>query len=240
MPLLLRPRVTDASPKKMNDAVQSVARILVIEDHGLLAQSLRLALTAEGMAVTIPTLDAAAILETAERERPDVVLLDLDLGPLGGDGSVLIEPLRLGGARVLVVSGITDRVRIGACIESGAHDFLPKSVALADLLTAVRAAIDGTGGISAAARDETLAELRQSREIRRSELEPFSRLTERERFVLGEIMAGLSAADIAAGAFVSEATIRTQIRSVLAKLEVNSQLAAVAKARLAGWHSSDS
>jgi DNA-binding NarL/FixJ family response regulator len=66
-------------------------------------------------------------------------------------------------------------------------------------------------------------------------LELFARLTEREQVVLSELMEGHCAEDIAKGAFVSISTVRSQIKAILHKLGVNSQLAAVAMARRAGW-----
>lgn len=209
--------------------------VMVVEDHGLLAQSLRLALTAEGMTVCVPALDPAEILAMAEHEQPDVVLLDLDLGPLGGDGSILIEPLALSGTRVIVVSGVTDRVRLAGCLESGAYGLLSKEEPLDHLVQVVRRAAADDGVMGAGEREIFLAELRQMRSLRREELAPFDALTPREQHVLGAVMHGLSASEIAKRAFVSEATVRTQIRGILGKLGVNSQLAAVALANRIGW-----
>lgn len=210
-------------------------RILVVEDHGLLAQSLRLALTAEGMAVTVPAVDFASVVAAAESSRPHVALLDLDLGDSGGDGVDLVHALVALGARVLVVTGSSDRARHGRCLELGAVAVLAKTDALEVLLGAVKAAAIGEAVVSDAARYEVLAEGRALRTLRSEQLAPFGQLTERERTVFAGVVDGLSAADIASREYVSEATIRTQIRSVLAKLGVKSQLAAVAKARHAGW-----
>ena len=64
----------------------------------------------------------------------------------------------------------------------------------------------------------------------------FARLTHREREVLGALVDGHGVHDIAASDVVSEATVRTQVKSILAKLEVSSQLAAVGLAHRMGWH----
>lgn len=85
------------------------------------------------------------------------------------------------------------------------------------------------------ARQDMLGDLRRARVTRRRELAPFEALSEREAHVLSRVMEGLSAADIAKRSFVSEATVRTQIRAILGKLGVRSQLAAVAEARRVGW-----
>ena len=72
-------------------------------------------------------------------------------------------------------------------------------------------------------------------ERRRERLELFPALTEREQVVLAELIEGHCAEDIAKRAFVSISTVRSQIKAILQKLGVNSQLAAVALARRAGW-----
>src|ERR1700742_656459 len=113
-------------------------RVLIVDDHELLAETLRLALTAEGYDVVVPSLSPDEIFAAAQITAPDVVLLDLDLGAAGGAGCVLVEALAGGGARVAVVSGTTDRMRVAACLESGACGYVPKSAPLDDLLEAVR------------------------------------------------------------------------------------------------------
>ena len=84
-------------------------------------------------------------------------------------------------------------------------------------------------------RAELASEYRQVEAERTARLETFDRLSEREGQVLGALMTGLSPAALAQRDFVSVQTVRTQIKSVLAKLGVNSQLAAVARAHEAGW-----
>jgi DNA-binding NarL/FixJ family response regulator len=210
-------------------------RVLIVDDHELLAESLRLALTAEGYDVVVPGVSPMEVYAAAQATTPDVVLLDLDLGDEGGDGSVLVEALAVGGARVVVVSGTPDRLRVAACLESGACGYISKAASLDLLLEAVRAAGEGRTVMPEAQRLDLLAELRRVRVERQRELAPFEDLTDRERFVLAQVLDGRSAADIATSAYVSEATVRSQIRAVLQKLGVHSQLAAVAAARRVGW-----
>jgi DNA-binding NarL/FixJ family response regulator len=210
-------------------------RVLIVDDHELLAESLRIALTADGYDVVVPSVRACDVYEAATATPPDVVLLDLDLGEIGGDGAALVEGLAVPGARVVVVSGTPDRLRVAACLESGACGYVSKAAPLDELLGAIRTAAAGGDVMSEAQRQDLLAELRQARVRRRTEIAPFEDLTSRERFILAQVMDGRTAAEIATGAFVTEATVRTQIRAVLNKLGVRSQLAAVAAARRAGW-----
>jgi DNA-binding NarL/FixJ family response regulator len=88
-------------------------------------------------------------------------------------------------------------------------------------------------------RHRLLAELRAWRARDRAEHEPYLRLSPRERDVLRALAQGGSVADIAQRAFVSVATVRTQVRAILQKLGVSSQLEAVALAHRLGWFASD-
>jgi DNA-binding NarL/FixJ family response regulator len=174
------------------------------------------------------------LLEEVRTLRPDVVLLDLDLGAMG-DGVDLVQPLTELGARVLVVSGTTDRVRLAGTVERGAVGFLPKTVPFEDLLSTVLDVVAQRPVLSTAERYELMAELRSARAFRSKGLAPFGTLTPKERAVLAALSQGLRAEIIAADSVVSEATVRSQIRSVLAKLGVKSQLEAVALAWNVGW-----
>lgn len=209
--------------------------VLIVEDHALLAQTLVIALNAEGCRARVAELTGRAeLLQQVRRLRPGVVLLDLDLGALG-DGVALVQPLTELGARVLVVSGTTDRLRLAETVERGAAGFLSKQVPFEELLSAVLEVVAQRPVLSTARRYELMAELRSARAARSKDLAPFKTLTPKERAVLAALAHGQRAETIAAATMVSEATVRSQIRAVLAKLGVNSQLEAVALAWSVGW-----
>jgi DNA-binding NarL/FixJ family response regulator len=210
--------------------------VLVVEDHALLAQSLVIALGAEGCTAQVADLvDRATLLQQVRTQRPAVVLLDLDLGGALGDGVSLVQPLTALGARVLVVTGTTDRVRLAETVEKGAVGFLSKTVPFERLLSTVVDVVAQRVVLSTAQRYELMAELRAARAAHNRDLAPFQSLTPRERMVLTGLAHGHRAEVIAEAAVVSEATVRSQIRSVLTKLGVNSQLEAVALAWTVGW-----
>jgi len=209
--------------------------VLIVEDHALLANTLVIALSAEGCRARIADLSSVEVLLQQVRTfRPGVVLLDLDLGPLG-DGVAMVKPLTELGARVLVVSGTTDRLRLAETVELGAVGFLSKQAPFEQLLSTVLDVVAQRPVLSTARRYELLADLRAARVIRERDLAPFTTLTPRERSVLAALAQGQRVDTIAAAAVVSEATVRSQIRGVLAKLNVNSQLEAVALAWTVGW-----
>lgn len=213
----------------------STTRVLILEDHQLLGQALRVALELEGLAVELADLDALADVLVAVAVSPvDVVLLDLDLGA-GRDGAGLVAPLAETGAKVVVVSGSLDRMRLASCLEQGAAGIVAKSTAFEDLLRAVRLVLAGEPLLSESRRLDEIAALRAWREERWRETAALRSLTPREREVLTLLSQGLTASAIATQSFVSEATVRTQIRAVLTKLGTRNQLAAVAEARRLGW-----
>jgi DNA-binding NarL/FixJ family response regulator len=211
-------------------------RVLLVEDHELLAHSLAFVLKAEGFQVDLAPLHSCdAVAEAAERLASQIVLLDLDLGATIGDGRGLITRLCDGGAKVVVVSGSSDRTRLANCLELGAMGVLSKTLPYERLVQAVIDVAAGRPVMTEAERCNLMAQARSSRQVARELAAPFEELTSRERQVLAALMEGKSCEAIADGWFVSLATVRTQIRAVLTKLEVGSQLAAVSLAFRAGW-----
>jgi DNA-binding NarL/FixJ family response regulator len=211
-------------------------RLLIVEDHELLSGTLAIALRQRGLeveAVNGPSRDA--IVERARQLAPVLVLLDLDLGPALGDGADFVAPLVEAGGRVVIMSGDTSRARLGACVEAGASGVVGKASRFEDLVDTVQRAAEGSTIFPEEERQSLLASLRDSRKAESRRLAPFARLSPREEAVLAGLLAGESAETIAERSYVSLATVRSQIRAILSKLGVNSQLAAVALARDAGW-----
>jgi DNA-binding NarL/FixJ family response regulator len=210
------------------------SRLVLVEDHQLLAETVGLALQAEGYEVVVADLgNDETLLASVAADSATLVLLDLDLGALG-DATRFIQPLVAAGAAVLVVTGASDRVRLAATLESGAMGYLSKDAPFDELLDVVMRAAAGETVIDPNHRYQLLAELRAHRSEERQKMAPFETLTTRERQVLAELGDGKSVDAIADGWVVSTATVRTQVRGILTKLDVNSQLAAVAKAHAAG------
>jgi DNA-binding NarL/FixJ family response regulator len=218
--------------------LDSPTRVLLADDHALLAQSLSLALRADGIdVVRASSLAADDIIGTAAKHKPDVVLLDLDLGEGQGTSLPTIPHLVTAGTRVVMLTGVRDRIRLAECVEAGAFGIIDKAQPFEELLDAVHRVVRGGELLDPYARQELLAALRRHRDADRKRLEVFERLTPREAEVLFALMEGRSAEHIATESYVSITTVRSHIRSMLSKLGVNSQLAAVALARRAGWRS---
>ncbi|MDQ4054477.1 MAG: response regulator transcription factor [Actinomycetota bacterium] len=223
--------------------VRPNSRVLIIEDHVLFAESLELALSLEGYdarRLQLPSYTGSTgqMLSTAVRLHPRVVLLDLDLGTFG-DGVRLIHPLALSGANVVVVTASGDRSRWGECLRHGARKAMAKTQPLNEILSVVRRIHQGLPVVTAEEREALLRQWEQHRQEVEDQRRRLDSLTPREREVLAKLREGCPVRDIARQSVVSEATVRTQVKSILAKLGVTSQLAAVGLAHNAGWRPSD-
>jgi DNA-binding NarL/FixJ family response regulator len=212
--------------------------VAIVADQRLLAESLAVALSLHDIACSVPSPGPP---DRQSREllalHPDLVLLDLGLGVNGanGAGRRLLRQLTTASLRVLLLTGSTDAERLAGALDDGAIGIVPKSEGLPHLVDTVIAAANGAPVLSPAERSRLFEEARRRRERRAAELAPLERLSEREAAVLRALASGRSVAAIAADAVVAEATVRTQVRSVLTKLGVGSQLEAVAVAYRAGW-----
>jgi two-component system nitrate/nitrite response regulator NarL len=210
---------------------------MVVDDHALLAQTLAAELAHHGCQVSVVDAPSATtVLQEAQAFEPDVVLLDLFLGKDVGTSVPLIGPLTSFGAEVLVLTGMTDDLLIASCFEAGAAAVLSKTKAIDHVLETVDRVARHERVQPVVERERLVDQLRRARREQRARLAPFEHLTRRERQVLAALMEGRSAGEIAREAVVTLATVRTQIRAILQKLGVSSQLAAVALAHHAGWN----
>ncbi|SFH64708.1 response regulator [Nocardioides psychrotolerans] len=204
------------------ETVAEVTRVLVVDDHEVLATSLAHVLDAE------PDLISVGVAGSLERARslilttaPDVILLDHRLPD--GDGADAIGELlalRPTAQIVMLTASAADHVLVKA-LEKGASGFVSKTRSLAELTSAVRAAAAGEAVISPELLARLLPRLHRSGRPRATDL------TEREREVLGLLSGGLSNAAIAAELTVSVHTVRNHIANLSAKLGAHSKLEAL-------------
>lgn len=213
--------------------------VLIIEDHTLLAQAVAAALVDHGLDAEVVDLDRLDDV-IATVEPGTLVLLDLRLGK-GRDGGCAVAPLVLRGARVVVVTGTTDPVPLAQALESGALTVVDKHHSFSDLVATIVAIRAGAPPADDERRAAILLAAAQRRAAQAAAAAALDRLSGRESEVLDQLCDGHNALEIAHEAGVSLSTVRAQIRSVLVKLGVSSQLQAVARAhdlrrRAAGWH----
>lgn len=209
----------------------NTGRVLVVEEQLLVAVGLQLALAGRGWDVhLICESTAQDVISCAQRLAPRCALLDIHLARGFGSGIELIAPLLASGARVVVLTAERRRMVLAECIEAGAVGWISKCVALDELESALRLVIAGEPILGRADRASLLNDLRLERAGNLRASATFDQLTQREGRVLGALIDGLSAEEIADAHFVALTTVRSQIRSILQKLGVHSQIAAVALA----------
>jgi DNA-binding NarL/FixJ family response regulator len=219
----------------------SVPRVLVVDDHKVLAETLVIALRMHGFdhVMAAEDLSLEGVRKTVDEFAPDVVLLDLHLDE-AGLSLPMIPPLVEHGAKVLILTAVRDRDDLLAeCLEAGATGLFDKSLTFDHLTAIIADAALGTTILNPSARNGVLASLKRVRVEDDERMKPFSLLSRREREVLMSLTEGKSAEEISSQQFVSIATVRSQIRGIFQKLGVNSQIAAVALARRANWELAD-
>ncbi len=208
-----------------DEAVPEPIRVLLVDDHHMVVESLRRAIEREPDLEVVGTVGSGtgAFQAVAER-RPDVVVMDLMLPDMDG-----IEVTRRlcaedSTTRVLMLTGSANERSMQDAIQAGCIGYLQKDAALPELMTAIRRAHRGELVLSPDDLKLILAN-------RTDQQQPDDTLTRRETEVLELLAAGLSNQRIADHLTISIDTTRTHVQRILAKLESHSRLEAVAEAR---------
>lgn len=205
-----------------DDAASDVISVVIIDDHLLVADSVGAALEAAGDIVVRSIAGTCAEGLTAVRlHQPDVCLLDQRLPD--GLGTDLVPSLLKASPRtriILVTGSDTDDV-LRRALEGGCIGFLAKGQRAATLVDAVRRAAEGETVLT----PEDLRRLMPG--AARGPMRVGDDLTSREREILGLLAQGQSTPTIAKQLFISPATVRNHIQSILNKLEAHSKLEAV-------------
>jgi DNA-binding NarL/FixJ family response regulator len=203
-----------------------VIRVLLVDDHPIVRTGLRTALDGvEGIELIADAATGEQAVAMAEQLRPDVVLMDLQLGP-GISGAEATRRIRAlpDPARVLVLTTYDSEADILAAIEAGATGYLLKDTDPAALVPAIRTAARGETVLAPHVASRLVARVRT----------PAVSLTRREIEVLQLVADGHSNKSAARALFVSEATVKSHLVQVFMKLAVDSRTAAVSTARLRG------
>jgi DNA-binding NarL/FixJ family response regulator len=197
-------------------------RLLLADDHPVVRAGLRAVLESEPDIVVVDDVATAeAAIERAQNGDIDVVLMDLQFGTgLGGiaaTGHIAALPAA---PRVVVLTTYDTEADIIAAVEAGAAGYLLKDAPPEELIAAVRAAAAGQSALAPTVTGRLMDRVRT----------PATSLSAREAQVLTLVADGLSNEDIAQRLFVSQATIKSHLVHIFAKLDADSRTAAVATA----------
>jgi DNA-binding NarL/FixJ family response regulator len=200
----------------------SPIRLIIVDDHPVVRDGLR------GMLASDPDLevvgeasDGAEALALVASVQPDVVLMDLRMPRLGGAAAIRALTEQGSEARVLVLTTYDTDSDMVPALEAGATGYLLKDAPREELVRAIRAAARGESVLAPSVATR-LVSLRRA-----PEHDP---LRDRELEVLTLIAQGETNRGAAARLFISEATVKTHLLHIYAKLDVNDRAAAVAAA----------
>lgn len=199
----------------MTESIQ----IMVVDDHHIVRQGLvALIRTVPGMQVIAEAADGEQAVELYRRHQPDITLMDLRLPNKNGVEAITQIRQEFPGARVIVLTTFDGDEDIYRALQAGAKGYLLKGMNADELTEAIRTVHAGKSRIPAVVA-ERLAERMGG-----------PALTMRELDVLKRIVSGRSNKEIAGDLFISEATVKTHINSILSKLGVNDRTQAATTA----------
>jgi len=208
----------------------NVLRVVVADDQALVRSGFRMILTAAGIDVVAEAATGKEAIEAVRHGRPDVVLMDIRMPEMDG-----LEATR----RILADAGTSDAPRIiilttfdldqyvYAALSAGASGFLLKDVTPEHLVDAVRTVRAGDALLSPTITRRLVQRFAQPSGDAPALHRDLRSLTARETEVLRMLASGLSNAELAQRLFLSEATVKTHVARILAKLELRDRVQAV-------------
>ena len=210
-------------------------RVLIADDQELVRAGFRMILEVQDdIEVVGEASDGGEAVQAAADLDPDIVLMDVRMP--GTDGIDAARRLVASGgrARVLMLTTFDADDYVYDAMKAGASGFLLKNAPPAQLVAAVRATARGDAQIAPEIVRRMLDELVRRPPPGTSTPPSLDHLTERELDVLKLVARGLSNADVAGALFLSEATVRTHVSRILAKLDVRDRTQAVVAAYESG------
>ncbi len=194
-------------------------RIMIVEDHHVVRQGfIALLRMVDGFEIVAEAPDGDRAIALYQEHKPDVTLMDLRLPTIGGVETITKIRASSPEARIIVLTTFDGDEDIYRALQAGAKGYLLKGMNSEDLIEAIRGVHAGKSRIPAAVA-ERLAERLSG-----------PTLTERETDVLRLIVGGNSNKEIASALFISEATVKTHVNSLLGKLGVTDRTQAATTA----------
>ena len=206
----------------------SLVRILVVDDHAILRQGLRMLVEAEaGFAIVGEAEDGGRALSLAATEQPDIVVLDIDLGSDNGLDLIAGIQQAAPSSRILVLTGLRDVEAHRRAFRLGARGLVVKEAAASTLMKAIRKVHEGEIWLDRASTAHLLSEMSKPAPppAVNPEAAKIGKLSARELEVTALLGEGLSNKLIADRLSISETTVRHHLTSIFAKLGVPDRLA---------------
>jgi DNA-binding NarL/FixJ family response regulator len=198
--------------------VTSEITCLIVDDHEVVREGLRLSLSrSPHIRVVGEAGDGRAAIELAERRKPDVVIMDVRMPTMDGLDATKELMEKEPDIAVLIFTAYSERSLLARGLESGAKGYILKEAPHETLVRAIEKVAGGESFIDPALMPAFLSG--KDRE---------DMLTAREREILQLLADGMSNADVAQRLFISQETVKSHVRHILAKLEADTRTHAVA------------
>ena len=195
--------------------------VMVVDDHPLWRDGVARDLSERGFEVVATAGDAASAVRIARAVRPDVVLMDLNLGETTGVEATTMITGSLSGTRVLVLSASGEHSDVLEAVKAGASGYLVKSASAEELVEAVNRTAAGDAVFTAGLAGLVLGEYRR---MAATPDDDKPQLTERETEVLRLVAKGLTARQIANRLVISHRTVENHVQSTLRKLQLHNRV----------------
>ncbi|MFN2219926.1 MAG: response regulator, partial [Anaerolineae bacterium] len=199
-------------------------RVMLVDDHNVVRSGLATFLRAyDDLELVGEASNGAEAVDLCHRSKPDVVLMDLMMPEMDGIAAtraILVDHPEI---KVIAMTSFEEEELVQGVLAAGAISYLLKNVTSDELAAAIRSASMGKSTLSPEAAKVLVQATRPAEQ-------PWLELTEREREVLGLVVQGQSNRQIADGMFISVATVKAHVSSILSKLQVSSRAEAIAYA----------
>jgi DNA-binding NarL/FixJ family response regulator len=208
----------------------ATTRVLVVDDHEVFSDAVAMLLARQPDVELVGSArdadEAIRLVDVEPDDRPDVVLMDLDLP--GGSGILATRRIRelAPNSKVVVLTALQDPEVIADALAAGACGYVPKTRAVEELMDVVRRAAAGELVMPERDLAPVLEQLRSS-QARPENEQLLRRLTPRETQILRYLAAGETTTQVAGHLGISALTVQSHVKSVLAKLGVHSKIEAV-------------
>ncbi|MFB7463692.1 response regulator transcription factor [Streptomyces sp. NPDC056224] len=212
-------------------------RVVIADDEPLIRAGIRMILTsAPDIEVVAEAVNGREAVDLARAHAPDVVLLDIQMPVMDGLTALGELGRAVPEVRALILTTFGEKENVLRALGQGGAGFLLKDSAPGELIGAVRAAAAGDAYLSPSATRHVVDQLASGKAVARGEeaRRQVAALSERERGVLALLGEGLSNADAGRRLHMSEATVKTYVSRILAKLGCENRVQAALLARDAG------
>ncbi|HEX3651066.1 MAG TPA: response regulator transcription factor [Pseudonocardiaceae bacterium] len=197
--------------------------VMVVDDHPLWRDGVARDLSERGFEVAATAGDTESAVRIATTVRPDVVLMDLNLGTGSGVDAIVGIAGKVPSTRVLVLSASGAHSDVLEAVKAGASGYLVKSASVEELVDAVRRTAAGDAVFTAGLAGLVLGEFRRMSTGQQDE-DITPALTDRETEVLRLVAKGLSARQIADRLVISHRTVESHVQSTLRKLQLHNRV----------------